>query len=65
MIVSYNDNKIIKEVPIIKSVIVRVSEDIHSKLKIKVVQNKTSIQEVLENFIINYVNENDETNQIK
>ena len=45
------------EVRIIKSVIVRVSDDIHQKLKIKVLQDKTTIQALLEKFIEEYVNE--------
>jgi len=41
----------------IKSVIVRISDDDHQKLKIKVAQNKTSTQEVLSKIIKLYIND--------
>lgn len=43
---------------IIKTVIVRIDDDIHQQLKVSTVQNKISIQELLETFIKKYVEEN-------
>ena len=39
-----------------KQIIVRIDEDTRTKLRIKVLQENTSIQEVLENAIHEYLN---------
>jgi len=38
-----------------KQIVVRLSEEDHLKFKLKVIQEKTSIQELLENFIKDYI----------
>lgn len=54
MLILKQDNK---EVLIIKSVLVRISDDDHQKLRIKTAQQRTSAQELLENFIKSYIND--------
>ena len=39
----------------IKSILVRLDDDLHKKLKIKVIEDNTSIQKLIEEFIIDYV----------
>lgn len=41
----------------IKQIIVRLPDEIHQKLKIKVLQDNTSIQDVLYSFITEYIKE--------
>ena len=39
----------------IKQVVIRLSDDVHAKLKLKTVKENTSIQDVVERFIKFYV----------
>jgi len=43
-----------------KNLIIRLSEDLHYKLKLKSVKEKKSIQQIVEDFIKNYVEDSDE-----
>lgn len=48
----------------IKQVLIRVPDEIHAKLKLKTIQENTSIQELIGNFIVDYVNEVDMVDKI-
>jgi predicted HicB family RNase H-like nuclease len=43
-----------------KLISIRLSEDLHYELKLKTTKEKTSIQELIENFIKDYVKEENE-----
>jgi len=43
----------------IKAVLVRLSEETHQQFKMKTVEQKTTIQEVLEKFINEYIADSD------
>lgn len=53
------------EVTVIKPVIVRVSEEAHQKLKIKTLQEGTTIQKLLSDFINDYIKEPEKKETIK
>ena len=38
-----------------KQIIIRITEDMHKKLKLKVIEDNTSVQEVLEKAIKEYL----------
>ena len=47
------------EVRGIKSVIFRLPDELHQKLKVKVAEEKTTIQKILEEYIEEYVGESE------
>ena len=46
----------------IKQVVIRLSDDVHAKLKLKTVKENTSIQDVVERFIKFYVSSDEPVN---
>jgi len=44
----------------IKSIIIRIPDEIHQSLRIKVIEQKTTIQELIAKYISDYVNSSDD-----
>ena len=53
----------LKEVRIIKQVAVRLSDEDRQLLKVKVIQNNTSVQAILEDFIKAYISDDKKDEQ--
>lgn len=47
-----------------KQIMVRIDEDTRTKLKVKVIKENTSIQEVLEKAIQEYLNDNKDNKEV-